>query len=262
MKRRLDQPPVVPETVARRRDLVFVYALLGSIVICLICGLIMRHDRYSSGGTSIGWPLQVLMCLIVILVACVVYGLASKAMWQATFGAVLGTCVGFMCALGIVMTSSGDDLPKDKMSLALAFYNHTGDHIRWANVDATGYEGVHAHSRLEYGCCVTYPKVWAPNLTAKVGWISSSSVKDVAGEIAPGKLREEAVFIEQFREPGSHLRVHFLPEGKVQVLVSSLTPDQPGYPGPPKPEKPKESSPEERFSSDFAPPKLLQKAAP
>jgi hypothetical protein len=140
MKRRLDQPPVVPATAARRRDLVFVYALLGSIVTCLLCALSMRLDR--SAGANIGWPLQVLLCLIFIFVACFVYGLISKAMWQAMFGAVLGTCVGFFFGLGIVMAAPSDDLPKSQMRLSLAVHNHTADYIHQSYVGEAGSSNV------------------------------------------------------------------------------------------------------------------------
>jgi Protein of unknown function (DUF3304) len=109
---------------------------------------------------------------------------------------------------------------------------------------------------------VTYPKVWAPYLTAKIRWTTSSSDPNETGEDAVGKWREQTVFIDEFFAPGSRIHLHFLPESKVQLIVSSLNPMQPDYPGPSEPEKPIESISEERFPSDFAPPKLPKKAAP
>jgi hypothetical protein len=235
-----NQPPIDPLTAARKRDLVFVYALLGSIVTYLLCGLSIRHDRFSPGGISIGWPLEVLLWMVLILVACFLYGLICEAMWQAMFGAALGTAVGLFCALVLVMASPSDDLPKDKMRLFLVFHNHTGEFITATSVADEGYEQVHAHSTAERGCCVVYPKVWDANAVTKVRWTTSSSDPKASGEAAIATPHEATVSFDRYAGSGDRtkLNVHFLSAGQVRLVISDKSASHPDYPGPSAPEKP------------------------
>ncbi|MBL9222975.1 hypothetical protein PD5205_02341 [Xanthomonas fragariae] len=87
-------------------------------------------------------------------------------------------------------------------------------------------------------CCVTYPRQWRPGLTAKVRWTTSSGIPGIHSEPV---WHEKVVPIERYEKPGTTLNVHFLPEGKVRLLIwngAAGSKGYKGYKGPDAPVKP------------------------
>ena len=127
----------------------------------------------------------------------------------------------------------------DEVAASITSYNHTPDYIHQFYVDGTW-----AGNSFAYGgggkfvCCVAYPKNWHPGLTAKVKWTTSSSDPNAEGDAAQEHWHEAVVPIERYEEEADTLNVHFLPEGKVRLIISSMVAGQPNYPGPPYPVKP------------------------
>ncbi len=84
-------------------------------------------------------------------------------------------------------------------------------------------------------CCITYPRQWHPGLTAKVRWTTSSGIPGIRSEPV---WHEKVVPIERYEKPGTRLNVHFLPEGKVRLLIWNGAAGSKGYKGPDAPVKP------------------------
>ena len=127
----------------------------------------------------------------------------------------------------------------DHVAASITSYNHTPDYIHQFYVDGTW-----AGNSFAYGgggkfvCCVAYPKNWHPGLTAKVKWTTSSSDPNAEGDAAKEHWHEAIVSIDRYEEEADTLNVHFLPEGKVRLIISNKGPGQRNYPGPPYPVKP------------------------
>lgn len=139
----------------------------------------------------------------------------------------------------IAACSKDSQMPADKASAQISGYNHTADYIHKFSVDGAWGGNVRAYGGGgSFVCCVIYPLVWYPELTARVRWTTSSSDPEATGDAAIGKWHELVVPIEKYEKPGTTLNVHFLPQGEVRLIVTSGSANQPNYPGPPAPVKP------------------------
>jgi hypothetical protein len=83
-------------------------------------------------------------------------------------------------------------------------------------------------------CCVTLPIKWHPGLKAEVRWEAAHIIKRSAdpagadtGELV-GMYRAH-VPVEAYAGPGD-LYVHFYPEGRVRIVVSSISPSGERHP--------------------------------
>ncbi len=142
-------------------------------------------------------------------------------------------------ALSACSTEGG--LPPDKATAQISGYNHTEDYIHEFYVDGAWGGNVFAYSGGgKFVCCIVYPRQWREGLTAKVRWSNSSSDPKATGADAEGRWHELVAPIERYREPGTTLNVHFLPDGQVRLIVFSGSDLAPGYPGPRLPPKPKD----------------------
>jgi len=127
----------------------------------------------------------------------------------------------------------------EQMVAQLSVYNHTGDYIHQSYVDDQSSGNARAYGGGgSFVCCIQYPKVWRERLTAKVRWTTSSSNPGASGPAAEEKWHEKIVPIERYSEPGTTLNIHFLPDGNVRLIITSMTAGWPGYPGPDAPKKP------------------------
>jgi hypothetical protein len=70
-----------------------------------------------------------------------------------------------------------------------------------------------------------------------VKWTTSSSDPNATGDAVKPHWHEAVVPIEKYVETGT-LHVHFLPENKVRLIISSKGAGHPDYPGPAYPVKP------------------------
>ena len=127
----------------------------------------------------------------------------------------------------------------DKATASITSYNHTPDYIHQFYVDGTWGGNSFAYGGGgKFVCCLVYPKTWRPGLTAKVKWTTSSSDPNATGDAVKEHWHEAVVPIERYAEEADTLHVHFLPEGKVRLIISNKGPGQRNYPGPSYPVKP------------------------
>ncbi|MDB0507669.1 DUF3304 domain-containing protein [Ralstonia solanacearum] len=156
----------------------------------------------------------------------------SKKAFRATAGALAALYVLAAC-------SKNDDIPDDKATAKITAYNHTPDYIHQFYVDdAWGGNSFAYGGGGKFVCCLIYPEKWSPGLTAKVKWTTSSSDPNATGDAAKPHWHEAVVPIDQYSKPGTRLNVHFLPGGKVRLIVTDMAAGFPGYPGPDYPVAP------------------------
>lgn len=138
----------------------------------------------------------------------------------------------------LVACSKKDDIPDDKATASITSYNHTPDYIHQFYVDDAGGGNSFAYGGGgKFVCCVVYPRVWHPGLKATVKWTTSSSDPNATGDAAQEHWHEAVVPIEKYTEAGT-LNVHFLPGGKVRLIISKMGAGHPDYPGPAYPAAP------------------------
>ena len=131
------------------------------------------------------------------------------------------------------------ELKAEQMTANLSAYNHTPDYIHQYYVNDQGGGNSFAYGGGgSFSCCIIYPATWRPALVAKVRWTTSSSDPNATGDGATEKWHELNVPIERYVEPGTTLNVHFLPDGKVRLVISSKSAGHPQYEGPEAPVKP------------------------
>jgi Protein of unknown function (DUF3304) len=146
------------------------------------------------------------------------------------------------CATAAVLASllacsGGQSLPDDKTTAQISGYNHTGDYIHQFYVDGAWGGNVYAYDGGgKFVCCIVYPKQWREGLKVTVRWTTSSS--DPTSNDATETWHERVVPIDQYHKAGT-LNVHFLPEGQVRLVISTMSSAHPDYPGPRLPPKPK-----------------------
>jgi len=152
---------------------------------------------------------------------------------------VLGlTAVAAASLYALTACATKPDPMDDKATASITSYNHTPDYIHQFYVDGTWGGNSFAYGGGgKFVCCVVYPKAWRPGLTATVKWTTSSSDPNATGDAAKPHWHEAVVPIEKYVETGT-LHVHFLPEGKVRLIISNWVAGHPKYPGPAYPVKP------------------------
>jgi Protein of unknown function (DUF3304) len=129
--------------------------------------------------------------------------------------------------------------PEAKPTANLSAYNHTPEYIHEYYVnDQWGGNSRAYGGGGKFVCCIAYPKLWRPDLTAKVRWTTSSSDPKATGDAAVGKWHDATVAIDRYSEPGTRLNVHFLPKGEVRLVITNKSAGHPDYPGPPAPVMP------------------------
>lgn len=149
--------------------------------------------------------------------------------------------LGALLMTACVSACSKDGLPADKLTANLSGYNHTADYIHQFYVDEAWGGNVFAYrGGGKFVCCLIYSRKWAPGMQATVRWTTSSSDPNASGDAVVEKWHEAVVPIEKYDKPGTTLNVHFLPEGKVRLLITSMSDIHPDYPGPRLPPKPKD----------------------
>lgn len=89
----------------------------------------------------------------------------------------------------------------------------------YSNVGKEGGGGSHV-------CCITIPRKWYPGLKADVRWevhriIKAADPAEPETVAIEGRYRAQ-VAVEAYREPGE-LVIHFFPNGRVRIVVSSIS---------------------------------------
>lgn len=124
----------------------------------------------------------------------------------------------------------------DRMPASIVGVHHLGsDHLihefyvnkgYYGNVDEGGGGG-------GLTCCVTLPKQWYPGLTADVRWEAYRIIKptDPAQEetVESAGIFRAQVPVEAYERSGRFF-VHFFPNGRVRIVVSSISPSGDGHP--------------------------------
>ena len=156
----------------------------------------------------------------------------------------MATWLPFVAAVAIAVTAAGCDsttAKPDKISANISGYNHTPGYIHEFYVNDSWGGNVFAYSGGgKFVCCIVYPAQWRPELQATVKWTTSSSDPNATGDDAVGHWHEVTVPIERYAQPGTRLNVHFLPEGRVRLIIASSSDWAPGYLGPRLEPKPKD----------------------
>ncbi|SPA02846.1 conserved exported hypothetical protein [Cupriavidus taiwanensis] len=145
-----------------------------------------------------------------------------------------------LAALTIMVSAcgKGEGRADDMTASSITAYNHTPDYIHQFYInDAWGGNSFAYGGGGGFVCCVIYPRKWHQGLTATVRWTTSSSDPNETGDAAVGKWHEAIVPIEKYLEPGT-VQIHFLPEGKIRIIISNLMSGHPDYPGPDYPVMP------------------------
>ncbi|WP_116313418.1 DUF3304 domain-containing protein [Cupriavidus taiwanensis] len=138
----------------------------------------------------------------------------------------------------IAACSKSEGRADDMAASSITAYNHTPDYIHQFYVnDAWGGNSFAYGGGGGFVCCVTYPRKWHEGLTATVRWTTSSSDPNATGDAAVGKWHEAIVPIEKYDKTGT-VQIHFLPEGKIRIIISNFMSGHPDYPGPDYPVKP------------------------
>jgi hypothetical protein len=152
---------------------------------------------------------------------------------------VLGlTAVAAASLYALTACATKPDPMDDKATASITSYNHTPDYIHQFYVDDTWGGNSFAYGGGgKFVCCIVYPRTWHPGLTATVKWTTSSSNPNATGDAVKPHWHEAVVPIEKYVETGT-LHVHFLPENKVRLIISSKGAGHPDYPGPAYPVKP------------------------
>ena len=146
----------------------------------------------------------------------------------------------FVVAMVLACSDSNGKLPDNMATANISGYNHTAEYIHQFYVDDAWGGNVFAYAGGgKFVCCLIYPRQWKPGLQAKVRWTTSSSDPAATGEDIVGKWHEAVVSIEKYDKTGT-LNVHFLPDGKIRLIVSNMSDIHPDYPGPRLPPKPKD----------------------
>lgn len=133
-------------------------------------------------------------------------------------------------------------LEEEKVSLSYLGVNHTDKSI--VSVAVNGEGGVLNVPKFGGGggtvCCVSLPRKWHPGLTVKVDWQEDGHwqldkngnpvLRDGVKVLVEEPWQSQTVEVPEYSEHDlSHLDIHFLPGGKVQVKVSFLYPEHPDY---------------------------------
>ncbi|WLA10455.1 DUF3304 domain-containing protein [Xanthomonas translucens] len=127
--------------------------------------------------------------------------------------------------------------PSKTAEASISAYNHTEDYIHQFYINGQwGGNSYPYGGGGKFTCCITYPRQWRPGLTAKVRWTTSSGIP--GGDDGTPTWHEKVVPIERYEKPGTRLNVHFLPEGKVRLLIWNGAAGSKGYKGPDAPVKP------------------------
>ena len=123
---------------------------------------------------------------------------------------------------------SSGGLRADQDVAQLSGYNHTADYIHQYYVDGQGGGNVYAYEGGgSFVCCIVYPKAWREGLAAKVRWTTSSSDPNASAAESEERWHEKVVPIDRYREGGTRLNVHFLPNGEVRLIVTNMTAGRP-----------------------------------
>ncbi len=72
-------------------------------------------------------------------------------------------------------------------------------------------------------CCISLPKVWRPGLKVRLDWGEADYKKEIA-------RHSQEFEIPKYDQPGN-MYLTYLPEGKVELIVSKVEPGHPNWPG-------------------------------
>lgn len=124
----------------------------------------------------------------------------------------------------------------DRMPASIVGVQHLGsDHLIHEFYVNKGYYGNVGQGGGGGGftCCVTLPKHWYPGLTADVRWEAYRVIKptDPAEEetVESAGIYRAQVPVEAYQQSGKFF-VHFFPNGRVRIVVSSISPSGDGHP--------------------------------
>lgn len=133
---------------------------------------------------------------------------------------ILAGCLGIWLLSGYL-----DSPPPDEgIGAGITGINHTDKWV--AEFYVEGYYGGNISPIQEGGgggktsCCVILPRIYQPGMTAKVRWKPTEE-----------PYRETDAMIMPYPEEGGRAFVHFLPDGRVIIVISNNFPFTPSYQG-------------------------------
>lgn len=134
-----------------------------------------------------------------------------------------GTRLGMLILAACCLTACGDD----RVGASVSGYNHMPDwFIAGFSVgDGSGPPVSPESGGGKYSCCVSIPKRWYPGMKVKVEWRYDT----IGGGYKPPP-QEAEVEIPEYTKRAGTVQVHFYPEHKVKVVVTSYGIGHPRYP--------------------------------
>ena len=137
----------------------------------------------------------------------------------------------------LLLVSACDATPDDNepATANIAGYNYTEDGIARFYVNGRGGMSIKAYGDGGFLCCVSYPRIWRPGLTAEVRWATVSGLPWGDPTLT---WHQATVPIERYEQTGTRMNVHFLPDGEVRILIWNGYPGTEGYNGPDYPSAP------------------------
>jgi len=141
--------------------------------------------------------------------------------WHPILSLVLTVMATGPCILAYNYYKVDDHLP-----VTLSAIQHLGRDYRIDSFYVDKYAGGSIREGGEGGgiiCCISLPKKWSPGLKAEVRW-EVHHIKQTDNSTAPETAEVEGIYraqvpVEAYIKP-DRFWVHFLPEGRVRIIVS------------------------------------------
>ncbi len=144
---------------------------------------------------------------------------ASLRFWQLT------------CVLGLAVVLAACD-NNEMLAGDVTGYNHMPDsgwNIGGLTINGAGGSPAQPGSGAGNSCCMSFPKHWHPGMKAKIRWFYHHKASDP--EATPPPPQEAEVDIPEYtpKTVGS-VNVHFYPDHRVKVVISTYSIRHPRYP--------------------------------
>lgn len=137
-------------------------------------------------------------------------------------------CIGALSAILLVGGCNAQPpAPTQDPSVGVSItgVDHLADHLSVQEFSVNGFGGGRAGRGSGKVCCAMLPAEWRDSLRVNVEWVEQNW-RDCSY-----RRRQRDVPVEHYEEAG-RLRVHFLADGAVRVIVANVGPRNPDYPGP------------------------------
>lgn len=133
----------------------------------------------------------------------------------------------FKCMALLILTSvlAACQSAPPMRGVSMSGIDQLADHLSVQDFQVDGHSAFQAGKGGSTVCCALVPERWYPGLKVHVTWNETNWRDRTSSE------HEADVLVDRYGEIG-RMYVHFLPNGRVQVLLSNYYPEGQYYPGP------------------------------